>query len=336
MNRRNSYFLIILFCFCVGAYVWKIVNTGKYANRSEILEGDLNKKMSSKAVIFHVGETPITREEIDWEYELHTKDLENKDDLTPIPETSIPLNNLLSPLKERIVGGVIERKLLYQFIRQDSNFSLSDSSRYVDCMNEWQHALKLGGDFVNGQGEAQRLKNRLCEKSILLQYVDERIFSQITVSNEEVTEYFNNHRNEFVKPDRVIIRQIVLASEKEAKKVRSKIKHRRFSSYAREVSITPEAANGGRLGPFAKGEMPRVFDVAFSMRTGEVRGILKSTYGFHIIKLEKKLKGVTLGVDQARKEIEKIIVEKKKAEEYQKWVELALNAIPVTSPEPFW
>ena len=110
------------------------------------------------------------------------------------------------------------------------------------------------------------------------------------MSADEVERYYTENLKKFEQPERVKIRQIVLPSEREAKRVRGKIKSNNFEELARKYSITPESEKGGLLGPFSKGQMPRVFDVAFSMRLGEVRGILKSTYGFHIIKIEEKMK----------------------------------------------
>ena len=112
-------------------------------------------------------------------------------------------------------------------------------------------------------------------------------FSNVIVSDREIEAFYRNNIKSFQHGKRVVIRQIVLASESEAKRVRHRVRNHNFERYAREKSITPEAVDGGLLGPFEKGEMPRIFDVAFSMGRGEIKGILKSTYGFHIIKLEK-------------------------------------------------
>ena len=44
------------------------------------------------------------------------------------------------------------------------------------------------------------------------------------------------------------------------------------------------------LGRIKRGDMPRFFDVAFQMRRGQISGVLKSIYGFHIIQVLKNIK----------------------------------------------
>ena len=164
----------------------------------------------------------------------------------------------------------------------------------------------------------------------------EKVFPRIQIKDQEVVDYYSENRNKYKLPKRVVIRQVVLASEREAKRVFYKVRAGSFASYAKKYSISPDAKDGGLVGPYAKGEMPRVFDVAFSMRTGEIRGILKSTYGFHVILLVKKIRKESKKLASVASEIRKLLLKKKEEEEYQKWLELALNAIEVKTPKPLW
>lgn len=60
-----------------------------------------------------------------------------------------------------------------------------------------------------------------------------------------------------------------------------------FAKLAEENSKDPgSAANGGDLGFFRRGQMvPEFNDMAFSLKPGEVSGLVKTDYGFHIIKV---------------------------------------------------
>ena len=64
-----------------------------------------------------------------------------------------------------------------------------------------------------------------------------------------------------------------------------------FASLAKEYSDDPgSASNGGDLGYFGKGQMVQPFEeAAFSLKPGEISGIVESDYGYHIIKVFDKI-----------------------------------------------
>ena len=62
-----------------------------------------------------------------------------------------------------------------------------------------------------------------------------------------------------------------------------------FSTLAREHSQGPSGRNGGDLGYFTKGQMDKNFEeTAFSLARGEISAPVKSSFGWHIIKVEDK------------------------------------------------
>ena len=329
MNKKYLYLSLAILFFSMGIYGWKVINTGIYVPDETISDYlDLSRQQN----LVYVGDDVITFDDIEWEFSLLTHGLSSDQELSPSSFSDDQQN--LVPLKDRLVANMIERKLLFNFIKQDSEFNLSSPERYSSCIGEWQQTVQSSGNFFADPKDKDRLKNRLCEKSIILQYLKEVVFVKVSVSDQEIASFYTDNLDRFSFAKRVKIRQIVLASENEAKRVRHRVRPHNFERYAREVSISPEASNGGLLGPFAKGEMPRVFDVAFTMRRGEIRGIMKSTYGFHIIKLEKKYPKSKLSLSEARSQIERELKDKKQEEEYQKWVEMALSAVTVKSPKP--
>ncbi len=319
-------------CFSSGIVAWLAVNGYKI---TEVRDRDVPsfENLRHGSTLVEVAGTPIDSDDLEWEYNLHLKGMIGPGEMTPIPDLGNKFEKELSPLKQSLLAGMIERKALFKYLQQDKKFDIEDPSRYTACLKEWQTSIEENPGLFESSRSRELLKNRLCERSIILQYVEARIFPLAEPKDAEITEYYKNHLPEFRLPPQAIIRQVVLADEPAAKKVKREINQHNFSEMARKHSIAPEGeAKGGKVGPFAKGDVPAVFDVSFEMQPGQISEILKSTYGFHIIMLLEKRPRRELSLKEATPKIRSILLAKRKDEEYRKWLESALNSIPITSP----
>ena len=103
----------------------------------------------------------------------------------------------------------------------------------------------------------------------------------------------------------VRVRHLLTASESEAKEALRlyRKKGRSFAELARRLSSTPEAGRGGLLPAYAKGELPAVFDQAFSLKIGEVSAPLRSEHGWHLLRLEVRNEPGEAPDDVARRAI---------------------------------
>ena len=79
---------------------------------------------------------------------------------------------------------------------------------------------------------------------------------------------------------------ILAKTEKEAKVIMERLrKGEKFSKIAKEVSLCPSGKRGGDLGAFSKGKMVREFEkAAFALKKGQISPIVKTKFGYHIIK----------------------------------------------------
>lgn len=339
---RKRYLIIFIltpiFAFAFGTYVWRINHTGRLPNFEFETVEEPEPKVEGDRVLALIAGQAIYQSDLDFEYEAHIEGVFDSNDLTPEPDLGQKIyERELKSLKQRLMGTIIERKMMFEFIKRDQRFSVDDPTRYEVCDSDWKKSvLNLEAKFLKSTRARNALKERICESSIVEQYLSELIYPQISVTEEEIAQYYEQHALEFMDPDKVIIRNIVLPSESEAKKVRYKLTTANFAEKARDHSITPEAEEGGLLGPFAKGEMPRIFDTAFSMQIGEIRSILKSIYGFHLIMLVKKIKKRQLPLDEVKGTIKNKIFESRRNEAYRQTLEMALNEIEIKSDQKLW
>ena len=79
---------------------------------------------------------------------------------------------------------------------------------------------------------------------------------------------------------------ILVKTEKEVNTVLERLnKGENFSAIAKDVSLCPSKKRGGDLGTFGRGQMVKEFEqVAFTLEKGQISGIVKTQFGYHIIK----------------------------------------------------
>lgn len=130
---------------------------------------------------------------------------------------------------------------------------------------------------------------------------DDHVRAQVKISDSDLQQYYQNHLSDYRVPDRVKVAHIlfkttgktpaeVAAIQKTAADVLAQIKAGKdFGQLAKQYSEDTSAAQGGEIGWIVHGQTVKEFDqAAFSMKPGEVSGLIKTIYGIHIIKVEDK------------------------------------------------
>jgi parvulin-like peptidyl-prolyl isomerase len=92
--------------------------------------------------------------------------------------------------------------------------------------------------------------------------------------------------NRFGSKNTIQCAHILVNTKKEAENVFNRIKQGEdFAKIAKRVSRCPSSKKGGNLGKFEKGKMVKEFeDAAFALQKGEISPIVKTQFGYHIIK----------------------------------------------------
>ena len=126
-----------------------------------------------------------------------------------------------------------------------------------------------------------RVQTLLQESRVLAQeYARESLQEKMKASDAEVEAYLSSH------PELDTDKKKREQAEEVLKRVRA---GEDFAALAKEFSIDGSKDKGGDLGWFGKGDMVPEFEkAAYALKPGEVSEIVKSQFGFHIIKLEER------------------------------------------------
>jgi len=156
------------------------------------------------------------------------------------------------------------------------------------------------------------------EQQLLIQrLLKQEVVDRIAISRHDIQEYYDQHRDRFLRPEEVRVRQIVTRTAEQAEQLRKQIQHgASFEQLAKQHSLGPEAANGGDLGWFPRGRMPpEIEEVAFKLWPGtKVSKVIESPYGFHLFQPVGKRPARELTLDQARPEIERALLDERTRE----------------------
>jgi peptidyl-prolyl cis-trans isomerase D len=150
------------------------------------------------------------------------------------------------------------------------------------------------------------------------------------VSKEEIENFYKTHgQTRFQQPMAIRARHILFRvpaeeSAQQKGQIRAKaetvLQQARsggdFARLAKEYSDDPSSAQGGEVGWLAKGQMiPALEEPAFALKPGEISGVLQSTEGYHILKVEERREAKSASLQEATEEIVKaLITEKAKTE----------------------
>ncbi|UCC65957.1 MAG: peptidylprolyl isomerase, partial [Deltaproteobacteria bacterium] len=236
------------------------------------------------------------------------------------PSLSPQGQDSLEKLKEVLLDQIIEKRLILHEA-QKTGITVSDEE-----LEEAFASVKRGypeGAFEEIMREIPLLqwKERLRQR-LLIEKVISRI-SQVFPPIDEKTlrEYYEAHRNEFVMPEQVRVRQIVVRNLNDAKRILKKLKRGEpFEELAKRYSTGPEAEEGGDLGFFGREEMPKEFEVVFSLKVGEISSIVQSAYGYHIFQVVAKGERAEVGFMEAREAVTERILQEREEMAFQDWL----------------
>lgn len=109
----------------------------------------------------------------------------------------------------------------------------------------------------------------------------------VEVTPEEVRQFYESQTGRFTEPESFRASHILVKTEEQAKKALNRLKGGEpFAKVAEELSIDPTRVRGGDIGPFSPGQViPEFEEQCRHLKPGQLSGIVKTSFGFHVILL---------------------------------------------------
>ena len=171
-----------------------------------------------------------------------------------------------------------------------------------------------------------RAQDKEYQKKLAIQvWIDEKVVKNIEVTDADEKKYYEDNIKQFSTPERVDASHILIipegadprkgikptqeakdAAKKKIEDILAKVNAGEdFGKLAEQYSACPSGKRSkGDLGFFGKGQMDPAFEkAAFALKKGEVSGIVESSFGYHIIKCNKKEAAKTAPFDEVKNAI---------------------------------
>ncbi|MBW2988270.1 peptidylprolyl isomerase [Candidatus Woesearchaeota archaeon] len=248
---------------------------------------------SNKSVVAYVNGEPVYYSEL--------QELKSMAERTPYLSQAITEESLLDVL--------ITQRLLKQAAKAAG--IVVTEEEFNKTMEAYFQQTNLNkGNFtalLNSLGiPYESFKRDMINTLYLYKYINKTILPLINISNETLFNYYTSNLESFTQPEMVYAAHILVNSSELAEELLNKINQgANFTELAKNYSQGYMAPMGGVLGWFTRDKFPKEFtDVAFSLDIGEVSDVVKTDYGWHIIKVLNKSEPKVMDFSEVRSWIE--------------------------------
>jgi len=227
---------------------------------------------------------------------------------------------MLDRLKGSVIENIINTETLARQAQKDG--VTIDSSkveeRFASMKGNFPDEKRFDQALAELGLTRDQLKKEIGKTMSVQALLQREILDAITITDEQVRDYYDLNQLEFETEEKVHCAHILLKVDKNAtdeEKARTKaeiegilekIKQGSdFGELARANSKDKRSAEkGGDLGELSRRQLiPEVAKVVFTLEPGEVSGIVKSRFGYHILKVFKRIPQGIIPFDKARKKI---------------------------------
>jgi peptidyl-prolyl cis-trans isomerase D len=269
--------------------------------------------------------------------------------LTPAMfEESIGKDILLTKLQALIAGSatVSDAEIRQQFVKQNTMIKFDYAVLKQDDIKKGLHPAEAElksfydthkGQYANSIPEKRKIKYVVVDLG--------KTEAGVQVTPSDLQSYYDKNRDQYRTPEQVKVSHILIktplpgADGKVDEKGVTEAQHRaedllkqvkggaKFEELAKKYSEDPGSAKeGGSLGMISKGQtVPEFEKAAFSLPKGQISDLVKSSYGFHIIRVDDKQEAHMKTLDEVKGDIEPLLKQQKAQALAQKDAEALVN-----------
>lgn len=329
IKKRIMYGILILLAFCIMPAFARKAPKAKESDPSKsapAAEARAVAPVSADTVLVKIDDKTVTEGDLDSEISQIRQMMKNRGG------SSQQFDAMLKNIKPQILEGLIVRKLIARECeREKITVTPEETAKEVGTFQATLPKKISLDDFLKQNG----ITRETFERDVGEQVKIEKLLKITPPTDQEIKAYYDENKANYDIPETVSARHILIAvdaaddaAKKDAKKkkaedLRKKLeKGADFAKLAEENSDCPSKAKGGSLGEFPRGNMVPAFEqVAFSLKTNEISGVVETEFGYHIIQTIGHNQPRTMAFDDVKGQIAFRLKSRKVQEKLESLVE---------------
>lgn len=249
-------------------------------------------------IVARVNNEIITRSELDHSVATAADDAKQECQNRCTPDQ---LKAMIEDHQKNALRDLIDQSLLVQ---RGKDMGLNVEPDVIKQLDEIRIENKLTSmealeQAVTAQGvDWEEFKNNIRNGILTKRVISEEVGSHITIDKDAIQKYYDDHKQDYVRPEQVVLRSIEINTADKTpaevaelkKKAETALKRVQdgedFGEIAKRYSDGSTAKQGGFLGSYKRGELsPQLEAVVFKMKRNDLTGVLETKQGFLIMQV---------------------------------------------------
>lgn len=237
----------------------------------------------------------------------------------------------IGSMRQQFIEVTVDEALLLQEARRRRVQPASDVVRKeLDSTVKWLTQSNYQGSEAAFRTALSTLGlntadlREMIERKATITALHDRVTAGVRVSDAEVKAFYDANRARMRQPEAVNLREIRTQTQEEAEKALAEVKAGRpFAEVATKFTEDDAGRQAGGLTGFVPRSklVPQLAEPAFSLPVGSVTGVIKSHYGFHVLKIEDRRAEKVLTLADVRELVRQDLLAQKRNQVFTDFVE---------------
>jgi peptidyl-prolyl cis-trans isomerase SurA len=230
------------------------------------------------------------------------------------------LNQMYEDRQKNLLRDQIDQSLLEQRAKDLGISVENDVIKRLDQVRQQNNfpTMEALQAAVEGQGMSwEDYKGNFRNQLLTQEVIRREVGSRVDIGHDDVKKYYDEHKQEFVRPEQVVLADIFLSTEgktpeqvaviqKKANDLLARLKKGDdFSELAKRNSEGPTAKDGGELGAFERGQLSKQLeDTVFALNKNQLTDVIQTKTGFEVLKVLEHFEAGLQPVEKVEPEIE--------------------------------